>query len=52
MPMQSINPANEQVLQTFEEHTDSQVHEKLDRAIATFREWRAGALRAPGGAGA
>ena len=40
MAIQSINPANEEVLQSFEEHTDAQVDEKLDLAISTFREWR------------
>jgi succinate-semialdehyde dehydrogenase/glutarate-semialdehyde dehydrogenase len=38
--MQSINPATEVVLQTFEEHTDSHVDQKLARAAATFGEWR------------
>ena len=41
MAVQSINPSTEAVLQTFEEHTDSQVDEKLSRAVAAFKAWRA-----------
>lgn len=41
MAIQSINPTTEEVLQSFEEHTESQVDEKLDLAMTTFREWRA-----------
>ncbi len=40
MAIQSINPANEAVLQSFEEHTEAQVEEKLELAMTTFREWR------------
>ena len=46
MAIQSINPANEEVLQSFEEHTDAQVDEKLDLADTTFREWREVLIRA------
>jgi succinate-semialdehyde dehydrogenase/glutarate-semialdehyde dehydrogenase len=40
MAIQSINPANEEVLQSFEEHTEAQVDEKLELAMSTFRQWR------------
>jgi acyl-CoA reductase-like NAD-dependent aldehyde dehydrogenase len=38
---QSINPATEQVLRTFDYHTPGQVDAILDRAVADFRAWRA-----------
>jgi len=40
-PPQSINPATEEVLQTFEYHTANQIEAILDRAVAGFRAWRA-----------
>ncbi len=41
MPMQSINPATEAVLATFEEHSWEQVERALAEADAAFRQWRA-----------
>lgn len=38
---QSINPATEQVLRTFDYHAPAQVDAVLDRAVAGFRAWRA-----------
>ena len=40
MAMQSINPATEEVLASFEEHTEQQIDEVLDRSTKAFRQWR------------
>jgi succinate-semialdehyde dehydrogenase/glutarate-semialdehyde dehydrogenase len=38
--MQSINPATEEVLKTFEPHSKGQIEEALQGATATFERWR------------
>ena len=40
MPMQSINPATEQVERTFEEHSDSDVERALAASSEVFETWR------------
>jgi acyl-CoA reductase-like NAD-dependent aldehyde dehydrogenase len=40
MPIQSINPATEEVLNTFQPYTDAQIDEALNEARATFLSWR------------
>jgi succinate-semialdehyde dehydrogenase/glutarate-semialdehyde dehydrogenase len=40
MAIRSVNPATEEVLATFEEHTPEQVEEALQRATTAFRDWR------------
>lgn len=40
MPIASINPATGETLKTFESLTDSQIDEKLQRAAATFADYR------------
>jgi succinate-semialdehyde dehydrogenase/glutarate-semialdehyde dehydrogenase len=40
MAIASVNPANGEVLRTFDELTDSQLEAKLARAAATFRNYR------------
>ena len=40
MPMQSINPATEEVLATFEEFTPEQTERAITEADDTFRHWR------------
>jgi len=39
MAIQSINPATEEVLASFEEHSEREINEVLDRSVDTFREW-------------
>src|SRR5580704_16840818 len=41
MPYRSVNPATEEVLSTFTEHTDEQVLAALDTAARAFRMWSA-----------
>jgi succinate-semialdehyde dehydrogenase/glutarate-semialdehyde dehydrogenase len=41
MAIQSINPSTEEVLATFDEHSEAAIDETLDRAVASFRGWRA-----------
>jgi succinate-semialdehyde dehydrogenase/glutarate-semialdehyde dehydrogenase len=41
MPYRSVNPATEEVLNTFTEHTDEQVLAALDTAERAFRMWSA-----------
>ncbi|GHO65976.1 succinate-semialdehyde dehydrogenase [Ktedonobacter sp. SOSP1-52] len=41
MSMQSINPANEELIETYTPYTEDQVNEALDQAHKAFREWRA-----------
>ncbi|MBV9133998.1 MAG: aldehyde dehydrogenase family protein, partial [Chloroflexi bacterium] len=38
--MQSINPTTEELVQSFEEFSKSQVEEALDQAFAAQRKWR------------
>jgi len=38
--MESINPATEEILKTFENHSKEQVEQALSQAAATFRRWR------------
>ena len=40
MPIQTINPATGETLRTFEALTDAEVDARLERAEATFREYR------------
>ncbi|GCF07771.1 NAD-dependent succinate-semialdehyde dehydrogenase [Dictyobacter arantiisoli] len=40
MSIQSINPATEEVLQTFEPYTPRQIDDALHEASTTFRGWR------------
>jgi succinate-semialdehyde dehydrogenase / glutarate-semialdehyde dehydrogenase len=40
MTMQSINPTTEEVLANFEEHSEQEVNQALDRSIETFRVWK------------
>ncbi len=40
MPIQSINPATEQVIATFEAFTPQQIENALNRATKTFAAWR------------
>ena len=38
--MQSINPLTNEVIREFEEHTDAQIEEVLQKADATYYQWR------------
>ena len=38
--MQSTNPLTNEVIQEFEEHSDAQIEEVLQRADATYYQWR------------
>ncbi|HEV8573696.1 MAG TPA: aldehyde dehydrogenase family protein, partial [Dehalococcoidia bacterium] len=40
MTIQSINPATEELIATFEEFTDEQLDRTLDRAASAFERWR------------
>ncbi|WKN45210.1 NAD-dependent succinate-semialdehyde dehydrogenase [Tunicatimonas pelagia] len=40
MPIQSINPINNQLIQEFEEHTDKDIEKVLSRAESTYNHWR------------
>jgi succinate-semialdehyde dehydrogenase/glutarate-semialdehyde dehydrogenase len=40
MPIESRNPATDELVERFDEHTPEQVREALERADATFRSWR------------
>lgn len=40
MPIQSLNPATLEILETFDEHTPTQVQQALERAETRFRAWR------------
>jgi len=40
MSIQSINPATEEVIETFEPHTTAQVNQALDEAHNAFLSWR------------
>ncbi|HEX9037078.1 MAG TPA: NAD-dependent succinate-semialdehyde dehydrogenase [Ktedonobacterales bacterium] len=40
MAIQSINPANDEVIETFEPFSEEQINQTLDRARAAFRQWR------------
>jgi succinate-semialdehyde dehydrogenase/glutarate-semialdehyde dehydrogenase len=41
MSIQSINPATEEILETFDPHNEAQVNETLAAARVAFRSWRA-----------
>ena len=41
MAIQSINPATEEVLASFDEFTSTQIDEALDEVAAAFKQWRA-----------
>jgi acyl-CoA reductase-like NAD-dependent aldehyde dehydrogenase len=38
--MQSINPATEEILKSFETHSKEQIDEALEHAVGTYRHWR------------
>jgi acyl-CoA reductase-like NAD-dependent aldehyde dehydrogenase len=40
MAMQSINPATEEVLGSFDEHSEKEVNDALDLGVETYRGWR------------
>ncbi len=40
MAIQSQNPATEELLATFDEHTEAQINEILDRSVEAFKQWR------------
>ncbi len=40
MSIQSINPATEEVIQTFEVYDEKQINQALDQARAAFQSWR------------
>jgi len=40
MPIQSVNPATEQVIATFSPHTPQQIEAALDGAVKVFASWR------------
>ena len=40
MPIQSVNPANNTLIQTFEPHTDTYVTAALERSEKTYRQWK------------
>lgn len=40
MSVKSVNPANEDIIETFVSHTDAEIEQKLARAEETFRHWR------------
>src|SRR5436189_1435374 len=40
MPLQSVSPATEEVLQTFEEFSSDRLDQALDRSVRAFDEWR------------
>ena len=40
MSIQSINPATEEVIETFEAYTTAQVNQALEQAHRTFFDWR------------
>ncbi len=40
MTIKAINPATEEVIATFEEHTPQQIEEALENAAQAFKSWR------------
>lgn len=40
MSVKSINPANEDIIETFTPHTDADIEKKLARAEKVFKHWR------------
>lgn len=40
MPLQSINPATEELLQQFEELSDEQINQKIEAAQHAYRKWQ------------
>jgi succinate-semialdehyde dehydrogenase/glutarate-semialdehyde dehydrogenase len=45
MTMQSINPASEEIVASFEEHDEAEVDRALEAATAVFADWRARPFR-------
>jgi len=43
--MQVINPATGEQVETYDDHTESDVDDALDRAIVAFDEWRERPMR-------
>jgi succinate-semialdehyde dehydrogenase/glutarate-semialdehyde dehydrogenase len=40
MAIESINPATQEVLASFEEHSEQRLNEVLDRSVRAFKQWR------------
>ena len=40
MSIQTVNPATNKVVKSFEEMTDKEVHAAVDQAEKTFHRWR------------
>ena len=40
MPIQSVNPKNNQLIQSFEAHTDAYVQAAVERADSEFQQWK------------
>jgi succinate-semialdehyde dehydrogenase / glutarate-semialdehyde dehydrogenase len=40
MPLKTVNPANEEVIQEFDELSDSELEGKISKADAAYQEWR------------
>jgi acyl-CoA reductase-like NAD-dependent aldehyde dehydrogenase len=40
MAIESVNPATQEVLASFDEHNEQAINELLDRGVETFRQWR------------
>ena len=40
MSIQSVNPATEEIVQTFEPYSESQVEQALEQAHTAFQSWR------------
>jgi succinate-semialdehyde dehydrogenase / glutarate-semialdehyde dehydrogenase len=40
MPIQSQNPATEEILATFEEHSEQAINDVLERSVQAFKQWR------------
>ena len=40
MAIESINPATQEVLASFEEHSEQRLNEVLNRSVDAFRQWR------------
>ena len=40
IPMKSINPATGETVETYDEHEDEEVDDRLSRAVSTFEEFR------------
>jgi len=40
MPIQTTNPANNQVVKTFDEMTETEVDQSVEKAVVTFNTWK------------